>query len=210
MALPVGNNQNNKELELVITLLEKTIQELKVTRQEVKDTKQEFEEYKKTDQEKQKKFTEYVNKIVDTLREKDFNPRIEVPTPKVFIGSDIIETVKKAVEPKRFWSFTGKEVVLLGMNFITIILLSFSLYYNFTSSRTIKTQSQNLFENQKLLYDIYRQETKFWYSKEHQKAFTSSVQNGELENNIAEDKKSFQEKLKEDKETNKKKNKLGK
>ncbi len=203
MALPVGNNQSNKELELLATLLEKTIQEFKNTSQRIDNL--EFQ-----DQEKQKKFTEYVNKIVDTLREKDFNPRIEVPTPKVFIGSDIVETVKKAVEPKKFWSFTGKEVVLLGMNFITIILLSFSLYYNFTSSRTIKTQSQNLFENQKLLYDIYRQETKFWYSKEHQKAFTSSVQNGELENNIAEDKKSFQEKLKEDKETNKKKNKLGK
>ena len=203
MALPVGNNLSNKELELLATLIEKTIQE-------TKNTNQRIDSLEVRDQERQKELVKYVNTIVDTLSKKDFNPRIEVPTPKVFIGSDIVETVKKAVEPKKFWSFTGKEVVLLSTTFITIILLIFSLYYNFTSSRTIKTQSQNLFENQKLLYDIYRQETKFWYSKEHQKAFTSSVQNGELENNIAEDKKSFQEKLKEDRETNKKKNKLGK
>lgn len=203
MALPVGNNLSNKELELLATLIEKTIQE-------TKNTNQRIDSLEVRDQERQKELVKYVNTIVDTLSKKDFNPRIEVPTPKVFIGSDIVETVKKAVEPKKFWSFTGKEVVLLSTTFITIILLIFSLYYNFTSSRTIKTQSQNLFENQKLLYDIYRQETKFWYSKEHQKAFTSSVQNGELENNIAEDKKSFQEKLKKDRETNKKKNKLGK
>lgn len=193
MALPVGNNQSNKELELVATLLEKTIQEL--------------QDFKNQDQERQKKFNEYVNKVVDTLNKKDFKPTIEVPPAKVFIGSDIVENVKKAIEPKKFWNFTGKEIVLLGTTFITTILLFLSLYYNFTSSRAIRTQSQNLFENQKLLYDIYRQETKFWYSKEHKKAFTSSVQNGELEKNIAEDKKNFQEKLKEDRETNKKKNK---
>lgn len=199
MALPVGN-QNNKELELVATLLEKTLQELK-------DTKQELETFKTQDQERQNKFNEYVNKVVDTLNKKDFKPTIEVPPAKIFIGAEIVENVRKAVEPKKFWSFTGKEVVLLSTTFITIILLFLSLYYNFTSSRVIKNQNENIFKNQKLLYDIYRQETKFWYSKEHKKEFTSSVVNGELEKNITEDKKKFKEKMEEDKKQN---NKLSK
>lgn len=202
MALPVGN-QSNKELELVATLLEKTLKELE-------ETKQEFKELKQKTEEKEQRFVDFANNIVKTLKEKEFQPNIKVNAPSVWIDDNIVNTVKQAIEPKKFWSFTGRELSLLGTTFITIVLLGFSIYYNFTSSRVIVNKTQKIFENQKLLYDIYRQETKFWYSKEHQKAFVNSVQNGELEKNISEDKKSFQEKLKNDRETNKNKDKLGK
>lgn len=207
MALPVGKTTENKELELVVSLLENVFKELK-------ESKQVNEKLTIKTEQKEEEFKLWANNIKDLLKDRldeiDFKPIIKVNAPSVWVDEKIISTVKQAIEPRKFWSFTGKEVVLLGMNFITIILLGFSIYYNFTSSRFLKVQNKNLFENQKLLYDIYRQETKFWYSKEHQKAFTNSVQNGELEKNISEDKKSFQEKLKNDRETNKNKDKLGK
>lgn len=194
MALPVGKptESNNKELELVASLLEKTLKELE-------ETKKGFEELKIKDQEKQENFRTFVNKVVETLNKKEYNPKIEVPPAKVFIGTDIVETVRKAVEPKRFWDFTGKELVLLGTTFITIILLGVSLNYNFNTSKVLKSQNKIIAENQKKLFDIYRQESKFWFSKAHQKAYATSIVNGELDKAMKQDEKEYQEKLKAEK-----------
>ena len=65
MALPVGKptESNNKELELVASLLEKTLKELE-------ETKKGFEELKIKDQEKQESFRIFVNKVIDILKEK--------------------------------------------------------------------------------------------------------------------------------------------
>ena len=54
-------------------------------------------------------------------------------------------------------------------------------------------------ENQKKLFDIYRQESKFWFSKAHQKAYATSVVNGELDKAIKQDEQEYQEKLKTEK-----------
>lgn len=194
MALPVGKSteNNNKELELVASLLEKTLKELE-------ETKKGFEELKLKDEEKQESFRNFVNKVVETLNKKDYNPKIEVPPAKVFISSEIEDTVRKVIEPKRFWDFTGKELVLLGTTFITIILLGISLNYNFNTSKVLKSQNKIIAENQKKLFDIYRQESKFWFSKAHQKAYATSVVNGELDKAIKQDEQEYQEKLKTEK-----------
>lgn len=198
MALPVGKptESNNKELELVASLLEKTLKELE-------ETKKGFEELKIKDQEKQESFRTFVNKVVETLNKKEYNPKIEVPPAKVFIGSEIEEVVRKVIEPKRFWSFTGKELYLLGITLCSVIIMIFSLNYNFNTSKVLKSQNELIFKNQKALFDIYRQESKFWYNKSHQKAFFSSVVEGKIEKDIKADEKSFKEKLEEAKKKNK-------
>ena len=72
MALPVGKSiESNKELELVVYLLEKTLKELE-------ETKKGFEELKIKDQEKQESFRTFVNKVIDILKEKEYNPTIKV------------------------------------------------------------------------------------------------------------------------------------
>jgi di/tripeptidase len=54
-------------------------------------------------------------------------------------------------------------------------------------------------EKAKKLFDIYRQESKFWFSKAHQKAYATSVVNGELDKAIKQDEQEYQEKLKAEK-----------
>lgn len=194
MALPVGKptESNNKELELVASLLEKTLKELE-------ETKKGFEELKIKDQEKQESFRTFVNKVIDILKEKEYNPTIKVSAPNVWVDDKILNTVKQAIEPKKFWSFTGKETVLLATTFITIILLGVSLNYNFNTSKVLKSQNKIIAENQKKLFDIYRQESKFWFSKTHQKAYATSIVNGELDKAMKQDEKEYQEKLKAEK-----------
>ncbi len=194
MALPVGKSteSNNKELELVASLLEKTLKELE-------ETKKGFEELKIKDQEKQESFRTFVNKVIDILKEKEYNPTIKVSAPNVWVDDKILNTVKQAIEPKKFWSFTGKETVLLATTFITIILLGVSLNYNFNTSKVLKSQNKIIAENQKKLFDIYRQESKFWFSKTHQKAYATSIVNGELDKAMKQDEKEYQEKLKAEK-----------
>lgn len=194
MALPVGKptESNNKELELVASLLEKTLKELE-------ETKKGFEELKIKDQEKQESFRTFVNKVVETLNKKEYNPKIEVPPAKVFIGSEIEDVVRKVIEPKRFWSFTGKELYLLGITLCSVIIMIFSLNYNFNTSKVLKSQNKIIAENQKKLFDIYRQESKFWFSKTHQKAYATSIVNGELDKAMKQDEKEYQEKLKAEK-----------
>lgn len=194
MALPVGKptESNNKELELVASLLEKTLKELE-------ETKKGFEELKIKDQEKQESFRIFVNKVIDILKEKEYNPTIKVSAPNVWVDDKILNTVKQAIEPKKFWSFTGKETVLLATTFITIILLGVSLNYNFNTSKVLKSQNKIIAENQKKLFDIYRQESKFWFSKTHQKAYATSIVNGELDKAMKQDEKEYQEKLKAEK-----------
>lgn len=194
MALPVGKSteNNNKELELVASLLEKTLKELE-------ETKKGFEELKIKDQEKQESFRTFVNKVIDILKEKEYNPTIKVSAPNVWVDDKILNTVKQAIEPKKFWSFTGKETVLLATTFITIILLGVSLNYNFNTSKVLKSQNKIIAENQKKLFDIYRQESKFWFSKTHQKAYATSIVNGELDKAMKQDEKEYQEKLKAEK-----------
>lgn len=194
MALPVGKptESNNKELELVASLLEKTLKELE-------ETKKGFEELKIKDQEKQESFRTFVNKVVETLNKKEYNPKIEVPPAKVFIGSEIEDVVRKVIEPKRFWSFTGKELYLLGITLCSVIIMIFSLNYNFNTSKVLKSQNKIIAENQKKLFDIYRQESKFWFSKAHQKAYATSIVNGELDKAMKQDEKEYQEKLKAEK-----------
>lgn len=197
MALPVGKpTENNKELELVASLLEKTLKELE-------ETKNGFEKLGLKDEERQERFKTFVNQVLESINKKDFNPKIEVPPARVYINSEIEETVRKVIEPKRFWDFTGKELALLGTTFITIILLGFSLNYNFKTSKVLKSQNLIIAENQKKLFDIYRQESKFWYSKSHQKAYASSVVQGQIEKDIKADEKSFKEKLEEAKKKKK-------
>lgn len=194
MALQVGKptESNNKELELVASLLEKTLKELE-------ETKKGFEELKIKDQEKQESFRTFVNKVIDILKEKEYNPTIKVSAPNVWVDDKILNTVKQAIEPKKFWSFTGKETVLLATTFITIILLGVSLNYNFNTSKVLKSQNKIIAENQKKLFDIYRQESKFWFSKTHQKAYATSIVNGELDKAMKQDEKEYQEKLKAEK-----------
>ena len=193
MALPVGKSiESNKELELVVYLLEKTLKELE-------ETKKGFEELKIKDQEKQESFRTFVNKVIDILKEKEYNPTIKVSAPNVWVDDKILNTVKQAIEPKKFWSFTGKETVLLATTFITIILLGVSLNYNFNTSKVLKSQNKIIAENQKKLFDIYRQESKFWFSKTHQKAYATSIVNGELDKAMKQDEKEYQEKLKAEK-----------
>lgn len=195
MALPVGNQ--NKELDLVAKLLEKTIKELE-------ETKQGFEELKLQDQERQKKFDDYFKNAMKTLDKKDFNPRIVV-------NSDDLEGVRREVGyimrafkdefiekqvPAKFWDFSKMELWLIISNVVIFILLGLSLKYNFISTKTLMTQNENIFQNQKVLYDLYRNETKFWYSKEQQKAFTSSVVNGQIESDIKADREKFKEQSK--------------
>ena len=45
----------------------------------------------------------------------------------------------------------------------------------------------------------YRQESKFWFSKTHQKAYATSIVNGELDKAMKQDEKEYQEKLKAEK-----------
>ena len=163
------------------------------------ETKKGFEELKIKDQEKQESFRTFVNKVIDILKEKEYNPTIKVSAPNVWVDDKILNTVKQAIEPKKFWSFTGKETVLLATTFITIILLGVSLNYNFNTSKVLKSQNKIIAENQKKLFDIYRQESKFWFSKTHQKAYATSIVNGELDKAMKQDEKEYQEKLKAEK-----------
>lgn len=202
MALPVGKpiESNNKELELVASLLEKTLKELE-------ETKKGFEELKLKDQEKQENFKTFVNKVVETLNKKDFNPTIKLSTSDLLLFerevSELLEKHSTRIinlqQPKKFWSFTGKELYLLGITLCSVIIMIFSLNYNFNTSRILKAQNESIFKNQKALFDIYRQESKFWYSKAHQKAYATSVVNGELDKAIKKDEKEYQEKLKAEK-----------
>ncbi len=201
MALPVGNNQNNKELELVASLLEKTLKELE-------ETKQSFEEFKKQSEEKEKKFTDFANNVIKTLNEKEFNPKIEVKPTSVYLNEGIIATkivdhTKKMIEPPDFWGFTKLEYWNVIQSFIFIVLLIFSFTFNFKQSykfnkiTTARLQAINQFQEE--LYRVQRGESKFWFSKTHQKAFSKTVVDGELNKAMKRDELEYQDKLKAEK-----------
>jgi len=171
MALPVGKpTESNKELELVASLLEKTLQELE-------ETQKGFKEFKIKSEEREQKFVDFANNIVNTLKEKEFTPNITVSSPLVWVDDKTIgASIKQAIEPKRFWRLTENHFWLIFANIILVILVIFNTYYNFSSVKKVKADQEIISKIQNNLFNAYTKESQFWYSKADKRLYISSIE----------------------------------